>query len=55
MIATPEIGVSTPAAFADWDKKWATKSTAAKVTDIKLTERESSDRINTFSRTIMNG
>jgi 4-diphosphocytidyl-2-C-methyl-D-erythritol kinase len=52
VIATPEIGVSTPAAFADWDKKWATKWTAAKVTDIKLTERESSDRINTFSRTI---
>src|SRR6478672_8668967 len=52
VIATPEVGVSTPAAFAEWDKKWATKSTAAKVTDIKLTERESSDRINTFSRTI---
>jgi 4-diphosphocytidyl-2-C-methyl-D-erythritol kinase len=52
VIATPSIGVSTPAAFADWDKKWATRSTAAKVTDIKLTDRESSDRINTFSRTI---
>jgi 4-diphosphocytidyl-2-C-methyl-D-erythritol kinase len=52
VIATPSVGVSTPAAFADWDKKWATRSTAAKVTDIKLTDRESSDRINTFSRTI---
>ena len=52
VIATPEVGVSTPAAFADWDKKWATKSTAAKLTDIKLTDRESSDRINTFSRTV---
>jgi 4-diphosphocytidyl-2-C-methyl-D-erythritol kinase len=52
VIATPEVGVSTPAAFADWDKKWATRSTAAKLTDIKLTDRESSDRINTFSRTI---
>src|SRR5579864_6639347 len=52
VIATPEIGVSTPAAFAEWDKRWATKSTAAKLTDIKLTDRESSERINTFSRTI---
>jgi 4-diphosphocytidyl-2-C-methyl-D-erythritol kinase len=52
VIATPEVGVSTPAAFADWDKKWATRSTVAKLTDIKLTDRESSDRINTFSRTI---
>jgi 4-diphosphocytidyl-2-C-methyl-D-erythritol kinase len=57
VIATPDVGVSTPAAFADWDKKWATKSTVAKLTDIKLTDikltdRESSDRINTFSRTI---
>jgi len=52
VIATPDVGVSTPAAFADWDRKWATKSTAARLTDIKLTDRESSDRINTFSCTI---
>jgi 4-diphosphocytidyl-2-C-methyl-D-erythritol kinase len=52
VIATPNAGVSTPAAFSDWDKRWATRSTAAKLTDIKLTDRESSDRINTFSRTI---
>ncbi len=25
VIATPEVGVSTPAAFADWDKKWPAK------------------------------
>ncbi|MBZ5505003.1 MAG: 4-(cytidine 5'-diphospho)-2-C-methyl-D-erythritol kinase [Acidobacteriia bacterium] len=47
VIATPAVGVSTPAAFADWDKKWA-----AKLTDPKLTAKDGSDRINTFSRTI---
>jgi 4-diphosphocytidyl-2-C-methyl-D-erythritol kinase len=57
VIATPEIGVSTPVAFADWDKKCAAiladrKLTDVKLTDIKLTDRESSDRINMFSRTI---
>ena len=52
VIATPEIGVSTPAAFADWDKKWATNSTGAKFTDPKLTAQNGSDRMNVFSRTI---
>jgi 4-diphosphocytidyl-2-C-methyl-D-erythritol kinase len=47
VIATPEVGVSTPAAFADWDKKWP-----AKLTNSKLTATDGSDRINTFSRTI---
>src|SRR5690242_826270 len=47
VIATPAVGVSTPAAFADWDKKWATK-----LTDPKLTSRNGSDRMNTFSRTV---
>ena len=42
VIATPEVGVSTPVAFADWDKKWPPK----------LTAQSASDRINTFSRTI---
>ena len=42
VIATPDVGVSTPAAFADWDKKWPTK----------LTDASSSDRISTFSRSI---
>ena len=31
VIATPQVGVSTPAAFADWDKKWPAKP--AKLTD----------------------
>jgi 4-diphosphocytidyl-2-C-methyl-D-erythritol kinase len=47
VIATPEIGVSTPAAFADWDKKWPAKSTGS-----KLTDSNGSDRISMFSRTI---
>jgi 4-diphosphocytidyl-2-C-methyl-D-erythritol kinase len=54
VIATPEVGVSTPAAFADWDKKWptSTKSTTHKSSDSKLTENGSSDRISMFSRTV---
>jgi 4-diphosphocytidyl-2-C-methyl-D-erythritol kinase len=52
VIATPEVGVSTPAAFADWDKKWDAKSTGLKSADPKLTASNGSDRINTFSRTI---
>jgi len=47
VIATPNVGVSTPAAFADWDKKFP-----AKLTGSKLTEPSASDRISTFSRTI---
>jgi len=57
VIATPEVGVSTPAAFAEWDKKWPAKSTGsrstvAKSTGVQLTDPNSSDRISTFSRTI---
>jgi 4-diphosphocytidyl-2-C-methyl-D-erythritol kinase len=52
VIATPEVGVSTPAAFADWDKKWPTKLTGGKSTDPKLTPPNGSDRINMFSRTV---
>jgi 4-diphosphocytidyl-2-C-methyl-D-erythritol kinase len=52
VIATPEIGVSTPVAFADWDKKCAAILADRKLTDVKLTDKESSDRINMFSRTI---
>jgi 4-diphosphocytidyl-2-C-methyl-D-erythritol kinase len=52
VIATPDVGVSTPAAFADWDKKMAARLTGAHVTDVKLTDQESLDRINTFSRTV---
>ena len=42
VIVTPAAGVSTPVAFADWDKKWPAK----------LTAPSGSDRINTFSRTV---
>ncbi len=57
VLATPEVGVSTPAAFAEWDKKWPTsptnaKSAGSKLTEPKLTEKASSDRINMFSQTI---
>src|SRR5579863_2748863 len=43
VIATPEIGVSTPKAFADWDKLAASK---------ELTTVHPSDRIKMFSRRI---
>lgn len=52
VIATPDVGVSTPAAFADWDKKLAARLTGARVTDVKLTDQESLDRINMFSCTV---
>jgi 4-diphosphocytidyl-2-C-methyl-D-erythritol kinase len=52
VIATPDVGVSTPAAFADWDKKWPAKSTGTKLTGVELTDPSASDRISTFSRTI---
>ncbi len=51
VIATPEVGVSTPAAFAEWDKKSAT-NLGAKSSDPKLTAANSSDRINGFSRSV---
>lgn len=65
VIATPEIGVSTPKAFADWDKfvelrltgwgrtssdKLRAGSTPTKAD--KLTAGHPSDRINTFSRMV---
>jgi 4-diphosphocytidyl-2-C-methyl-D-erythritol kinase len=40
VVATPNIGVSTPKAFADWDR--------AQVTQPKLTENHVSDRISKF-------
>jgi 4-diphosphocytidyl-2-C-methyl-D-erythritol kinase len=57
VIATPEVGVSTPAAFADWDKKWPVKSSGIrsgdpKSTSDKLTDSSASDRISSFSRTV---
>jgi 4-diphosphocytidyl-2-C-methyl-D-erythritol kinase len=42
VIATPEVGVSTPAAFADWDKQPSPQ----------LTPRDGSDRMNVFSRSV---
>ena len=38
VIATPEVGVSTPAAFADWDKKWPAIADR-KLSDVKLTDK----------------
>ncbi|HEY1799629.1 MAG TPA: 4-(cytidine 5'-diphospho)-2-C-methyl-D-erythritol kinase [Terriglobales bacterium] len=49
VIATPQIGVSTPKAFADWD---ALVETSKGRTPKKLTLSDPSDRINTFSRVI---
>jgi 4-diphosphocytidyl-2-C-methyl-D-erythritol kinase len=43
VLATPELGISTPQAFADWD---------ARLGDRKLTEREVSSRIEGFSHTV---
>jgi 4-diphosphocytidyl-2-C-methyl-D-erythritol kinase len=53
VIATPEIGVSTPKAFSDWDKFYAGQvGTLAPTKGGKLTADDPSDRINSFSRTI---
>ena len=49
VIATPQIGVSTPKAFADWD---ALVETPKGRTPKKLTLSDPSDRINTLSRVI---
>jgi 4-diphosphocytidyl-2-C-methyl-D-erythritol kinase len=43
VIATPEIGVSTPAAFADWDGKFASS---------KLTSPDHSDKMSAFSHSV---
>jgi 4-diphosphocytidyl-2-C-methyl-D-erythritol kinase len=43
VLATPEVGVSTPAAFADWDQK----STA-----LKLTAPNGSDKMELFSHSV---
>jgi 4-diphosphocytidyl-2-C-methyl-D-erythritol kinase len=44
VIAAPDVGVSTPAAFAAWDKQHGDPS--------KLTGKRPSDKINTFSQSI---
>ena len=51
VLATPEVGVSTPVAFAEWDKKWPAKVAGAK-SGTKLTGPDGSDRMNTFSQTV---
>jgi len=45
VVATPEIGISTPKAFADWDSKFSANSE-------KLTPGNVSDRMNEFGRAI---
>ena len=47
VIAVPEVGVSTPKAFADWDRLHD-----ARIGDSKLTPAPASDRIIEFGRTI---
>src|SRR5437588_370884 len=44
VIATPEVGVSTPTAFAEWDKKLAEQP--------KLTGSSHSDKINKFNHSV---
>jgi 4-diphosphocytidyl-2-C-methyl-D-erythritol kinase len=46
VVAAPEIGVSTPQAFADWDE------TGRRPADAKLTLAEASDRMNEFGRRV---
>jgi 4-diphosphocytidyl-2-C-methyl-D-erythritol kinase len=54
VLATPEIGVSTPKAFADWDLLQSSAGvTAARHT--KLTPSSPSDRMNEFSRRVSAG
>jgi 4-diphosphocytidyl-2-C-methyl-D-erythritol kinase len=51
VVATPALGVSTPKAFADWDKLAAIEN-GRNVAPAKLTETSGSDRINGFSRSV---
>jgi len=52
VIVTPEIGVATPAAFADWDRLISTPNTAPAPAASALTASSSSDRMLEFSRVI---
>jgi 4-diphosphocytidyl-2-C-methyl-D-erythritol kinase len=47
VIATPEVGVSTPQAFADWDAQFAAPPAGR-----ELTAKCGSDTINAFSRSV---
>jgi len=57
VIATPDVGVSTPAAFADWDKKNGQAQIDRQQNHLtpNWTDPSTSDRIDTFSRTIYDG
>ena len=52
VVVTPEVGVSTPKAFADWDRMVGGKLSANRRTSItrKLTPPDVSDRMNELSR-----
>ncbi|MEY2413347.1 MAG: 4-diphosphocytidyl-2-C-methyl-D-erythritol kinase [Acidobacteriaceae bacterium] len=53
VIVTPDIAVSTPKAFADWDSSHEITAEQYPETDIpQLTPRRPSDRMNEFSRAI---
>ncbi|MBZ5534161.1 MAG: 4-(cytidine 5'-diphospho)-2-C-methyl-D-erythritol kinase [Acidobacteriia bacterium] len=57
VIATSSTGVSTPAAFADWDKRAGKASgggklTGPKLTGVELTSNEGSDKIDLFSQSV---
>jgi 4-diphosphocytidyl-2-C-methyl-D-erythritol kinase len=48
VLATPDVGVSTPAAFADWDKRIDAQNSDAR----KLTASNGSDRMTVFSHSV---
>jgi 4-diphosphocytidyl-2-C-methyl-D-erythritol kinase len=60
VVATPEVGVSTPKAFADWDLQSSAGVAPAATSEVarpdankvKLTPFSPSDRMNEFSRTV---
>src|SRR5215471_8158741 len=52
VVATPALGVSTPKAFADWDKLAEAQNGRNPSPVAKLTEGTSSDTINGFSRSV---
>jgi 4-diphosphocytidyl-2-C-methyl-D-erythritol kinase len=50
VLATPEIGVSTPQAFVDWDERMEPRASPPVHDKPKLTVSSHSDRMNEFSR-----
>ena len=53
VVATPALGVSTPKAFADWDKLAEIQNGRTALNGGKLTESVGSDTINGFSRSVL--